>query len=55
MKGYEIRVTYDGGIYIEAETEEEALNIASEIMLEETNYDMAKWLRYEVEEQELVK
>jgi hypothetical protein len=49
-KDYEVRVTYDGGIYISALNEEEAINMAKDIMLEETNPDMAKYLTYEVEQ-----
>lgn len=49
-KDYEVRVTYDGGIYISALNEEEAINMAKDIMLEETNPDMAKYLIYEVEQ-----
>jgi hypothetical protein len=49
-KDYEVRVSYDGGIYISARNEEEAIVIAKDIMLEETNPDMAKYLNYDVEE-----
>jgi hypothetical protein len=49
-KDYEIRVNYEGGIYISARNEEEAIAIAKDIMLEETNPDMAKYLNYDVEE-----
>ena len=49
-KDYEVRVSYDGGIYISARNEEEAIAIAKDIMLEETNPDMAKYLTYNVEE-----
>ena len=49
-KDYEVRVSYEGGIYISALNEEEAIEIAKDIMLEETNPDMAKYLTYEVEE-----
>lgn len=49
-KDYEVRVSYDGGIYISALNQEEAIEIAKDIMLEETNPDMAKYLTYEVEE-----
>lgn len=48
-KDYEVRVNYEGGIYISALNEQEAVEIAKEIMLEETNPDMAKYLTYEVE------
>ena len=49
-KDYEVRVNYEGGIYISARNEEEAIKISKEIMLEETNPDMAKYLIYKVEE-----
>ena len=49
-KYYEVRVSYDGGIYISARNREEAIEIAKNIMLEETNPDMAKYLNYDVEE-----
>jgi hypothetical protein len=49
-KDYEVRVNYEGGIYISARNEEEAIKIFKEIMLEETNPDMAKYLIYKVEE-----
>ena len=49
-KDYEVRVSYDGGIYISACNREEAIEIAKNIMLEETNPDMAKYLNYDVEE-----
>lgn len=49
-KDYEVRVSYDGGIYVSALNQEEAIEIAKDIMLEETNPDMAKYLTYEVEE-----
>jgi hypothetical protein len=49
-KDYEVRVNYEGGIYISALNEQEAIEIAKEIMLEETNPDMAKYLEYKVEE-----
>ncbi len=49
-KDYEVRVSYDGGIYISARNREEAIEIAKNIMLEETNPDMAKYLTYEVKE-----
>ena len=49
-KDYEVRINYEGGIYISALNEEEAIAIAKDIMLEETNPDMAKYLTYNVEE-----
>jgi hypothetical protein len=49
-KDYEVRVSYEGGIYISALNEEEAIETAKNIMLEETNPDMAKYLQYKVEE-----
>jgi hypothetical protein len=49
-KDYEVRVSYDGGIYVSALNQEEAIEIAKGIMLEETNPDMAKYLTYEVKE-----
>ncbi len=49
-KDYEVRVNYEGGIYISALNEEEAIAIAKDIMLEETNLDMAKYLTYNIEE-----
>ena len=49
-KDYEVRVSYDGGIYVSALNEVEAIEIAKNIMLEETNPDMAKYLTYQVEE-----
>ncbi len=49
-KDYEVRVNYEGGIYISALNQEEAIEIAKGIMLEETNPDMAKYLTYNVEE-----
>jgi hypothetical protein len=49
-KDYEVRVSYDGGIYVSALNQEEAIEIAKNIMLEETNPDMAKYLTYVVEE-----
>jgi hypothetical protein len=49
-KDYEVRVNYEGGIYISALNEEEAIETAKAIMLEETNPDMAKFLQYQVEE-----
>ena len=48
-KDYEVRVNYEGGIYISALNEEEAIAIAKDIMLEETNPDMAKYLTYKAE------
>ena len=49
-KDYEVRINYEGGIYISALNEQEAVEIAKSIMLEETNPDMAKYLEYKVEE-----
>jgi hypothetical protein len=49
-KDYEVRVSYDGGIYISALNQGEAIETAKSIMLEETNPDMAKYLTYEVKE-----
>ncbi len=49
-KDYEVRVSYDGGIYVSALNQAEAIEIAKNIMLEETNPDMAKYLIYQVEE-----
>ena len=49
-KDYEVKVSYDGGIYVSALNQEEAIEIAKNIMLEETNPDMAKYLTYEVEQ-----
>jgi hypothetical protein len=49
-KDYEVRVNYEGGIYISARNQKEAIKIAKDIMLEETNPDMAKYLIYNVEE-----
>ena len=49
-KDYEVRVNYEGGIYISARNIKEAIKIAKDIMLEETNPDMAKYLTYNVEE-----
>ena len=49
-KNYEVRVSYNGGIYVSALNEAEAIEIAENIMLEETNPDMAKYLTYQVEE-----
>ena len=49
-KDYEVRVSYDGGIYISARNTKETIEIAKNIMLEETNPDMAKYLTYDVEE-----
>lgn len=49
-KDYEVRVSYDGGIYISARNREEAVKIAKDIMLEETNPDMAKYLNYDAQE-----
>ena len=49
-KDYEVRVSYDGGIYISARNREEAIEIAKDIMLEETNPDMAKYLNYDAQE-----
>jgi hypothetical protein len=49
-KDYEVRVSYDGGIYVSALNQEEAIEIAKNIMLEETNPDMAKYLTYEVKQ-----
>ena len=49
-KDYEVRVNYEGGIYISACNEEEAIAIAKDIMLEETNPDMAKYMIYNAEE-----
>jgi hypothetical protein len=49
-KDYEVRVNYEGGIYISALNEEDAIAIAKDIMLEETNPDMAKYLTYSAEE-----
>ncbi len=49
-KDYEVRVSYNGGIYISALNQEEAIETAKTIMLEETNPDMAKYMTYEVEE-----
>ena len=49
-KDYEVRVSSDGGIYVSALNQAEAIEIAKNIMLEETNPDMAKYLTYQVEE-----
>ena len=49
-KDYEVRVSYNGGIYISALNEAEAIEMAKNIMLEETNPDMAKYLTYQVKE-----
>jgi len=49
-KDYEVRVSYDGGIYVSALNGAEAIEMAKNIMLEETNPDMAKYLTYQVEE-----
>jgi hypothetical protein len=49
-KDYEVRVNYEGGIYISARNQKEAIKIAKDIMLEETNPDMAKYLIYSVKE-----
>ena len=49
-KDYEVKVNYEGGIYISALNKEEAIAIAKDIMLEETNSDMAKYLTYSAEE-----
>jgi len=49
-KDYEVRVSYNGGIYVSALNEAEAIEIAKNIMLEETNPDMAKYLTYDVGE-----
>jgi hypothetical protein len=46
---YEVRVSYEGGIMLGATSAEEALTKAKEIMLEETNPDMAKYLEYKIE------
>ena len=49
-KDYVVSVNYDGGIGISALDEVDAERIAREIMLEETNPDMAKYLVYTVKE-----
>ena len=49
-KDYEVRVSYEGGIYISARNEEEAIKLSKEIMFKETSSDMAKYLIYKVEE-----
>ena len=48
-KDYEVRVSYEGGIYISARNEEEAIKLSKEIMFKETSSDMAKYLIYKVE------
>ena len=48
-KDYRVTVSYDGGIAISAIDEADAEQIAREIMLEETNPDMAKYFTYAVE------
>ena len=49
-KDYEVRVSYEGGIYISARNEEEAIKLSKEIMFKETSSDMAKYLIYKVED-----
>ena len=49
-KDYEVRVSYEGGIYISARNEEEAIKLSKEIMFKETSSNMAKYLIYKVEE-----
>ena len=49
-KDYEVKVNYEGGIYISALNKDEAISIAKDIMLGETNPDMAKYLTYSAEE-----
>jgi hypothetical protein len=46
---YEVRVSYEGGIMLGATSAENAIAVAREIMLEETNPDMAKYMEYKVE------
>ena len=45
-RDYEIRVAYDGGIYVSAIDEEEALKIAREIIGEEMGQDIAESMTY---------
>lgn len=49
-RDYRVIVTYDGGISLSALDTADAERIAREIMLEETNPDMAKYLNYKIEE-----
>jgi hypothetical protein len=48
-KDFRVIVTYEGGISISAIDEADAEEIARDIMLEETNPEMAKYLTYTVE------
>jgi len=48
-RDYEIRLTYNGGIYVSAIDEAEAEQIARDIMLEETNAEIAKYTTYTIE------
>jgi hypothetical protein len=51
-KNYEVTVTYQGGIYLEANSEDEALAKAQRIFGEEINdHDMAKYAQYEIEKE----
>ena len=45
-RDYEIRLTYDGGIYVSAIDEEEALKLAREIIGEEMGQDIAESMTY---------
>ena len=50
MKDYEVKVTYEGYIMLEAANEEEAIKQARETFGEETgSWEMAKYAEYEIE------
>jgi hypothetical protein len=50
MTNYEVKVTYEGHIILEAASEEEAIKQAREIFGEETgSWEMAKYAEYEIE------
>ena len=52
MKTYEVKITYQGYLNVDAKDEEEAYQLAREIVLEETNYEVAKRSDYEIYELE---
>jgi hypothetical protein len=50
VKDYEVKVTYEGHIILQAENEEEAIKQARETFGEETgSWEMAKYAEYEIE------
>jgi hypothetical protein len=51
MQDYEVKVTYEGYICLEAENEAEAKRKAFEIWREETTHETAKYSEYLIEQE----